>query len=549
MLSKKNKSCPARAAVRIEKRARPSSADLRSEHQRLMEALTDLELSRSRYVELYDAAPVGYVTLSRTGVIRQINLTGAQLLGFQRSQLVKNPLFLFIAKKDQRKFLRVLARIRPAAGRNSVELELRNRRGENPIIIELIATPTFSRNEWLDHIQGALIDITDRRRAEEELKHTRDEAENASRAKDDFLAALSHELRTPLNPVLLLASEAARNRDLPPQARADFDTIRKNIELEARLIDDLLDITRISRGKMILNRSELDVHAILSDAISTVQNELEQKRIFLRLDLRAPQPKIFGDAVRLQQIFWNVLKNAVKFTPESGLITIESRISNSTVIVNFADTGIGMNDAEIKHVFDAFSQGTHRFGGLGLGLAISRALVELHSGTIQARSGGKGKGATFSIRLPLASLPKPAEATDTSFTAAPAAASKKQRAANIHILLVEDHEPTRAALTQLLLRRGYKVMGAGSVAEAHSLLKKNMKFQLLISDIGLPDGSGYDLMAELHQQPALKGIALTGYGMEHDIDRSSSAGFALHLTKPIHIESLEDALNTVLKDL
>ena len=230
----------------------------------------------------------------------------------------------------------------------------------------------------------------------------------ANRAKDQFLAVLSHELRTPLNPALLLASDGAHNDALPLEVRKDFDMICKNIEIEARLIDDLLDLTRIASGKLVLNRNPVDVHAVLQDVVSMIDKDVEEKHIFLKLLFKATHHQILGDGVRLKQIFWNVLKNSVKFTAANGQITVETdTISNHKLVVKISDTGIGMNPDEIRTVFDKFSQGPHGMGGLGLGLAISRKLVKLHSGTIHATSLGKGKGAEFSITFPVA---KPAEA-------------------------------------------------------------------------------------------------------------------------------------------
>ena len=229
----------------------------------------------------------------------------------------------------------------------------------------------------------------------------------ANRAKDQFLAVLSHELRTPLNPALLLASDGAHNDALPLEVRKDFDMICKNIETEARLIDDLLDLTRIASGKLVLNRNPVDVHSALQDAVSIIDKEIEQKQIFLKLHFKAANRQVLGDPVRLKQIFWNILKNAVKFTAAGGQIAVETdSTSNHKIVVKISDTGIGMNPDEIRTVFDKFSQAPHGMGGLGLGLAISRKLVKLHSGTIQATSLGKGKGAEFSIILPVM---KPAE--------------------------------------------------------------------------------------------------------------------------------------------
>ncbi len=253
-------------------------------------------------------------------------------------------------------------------------------------------------------------DITERIKSEQALVNAKAAAESASRAKDDFLAALSHELRTPLNPVLLIASDAAEDRQLPPEIRASFDTIRKNIELEARLIDDLLDLTRIATGKMLLRMGDADVHRILQDSFASVQAELEEKRIQLSVQLVAKKYVVSGDAIRLQQVFWNILKNSVKFTPRGGEITVETSVSEegNHLVVKIADTGIGMTPEELKRIFTAFSQGDHaassfhRFGGLGLGLAISQKIMELHSGHIRAESAGRAKGSVFTIELPLA---------------------------------------------------------------------------------------------------------------------------------------------------
>jgi PAS domain S-box-containing protein len=404
-------------------------------------------------------------------------------------------------------------------------------------------------------------DITSSKRIEKELERARDEALAASRAKDDFLAALSHELRTPLNPVLLLASEAAEDLSLPEAVRGDFATIRKNVELEARLIDDLLDLTRITRGKLPLDMQPHDIHTILRDALATVHAELERKSIMIHLKLNAANSLVLGDAVRLQQIFWNVLKNAVKFTPEGGTVSVETRVATETgdLTVEIVDTGIGMTPSELERIFDAFSQGdhaggggSHRFGGVGLGLAISRMLVELHHGSIRASSVGRGCGATFSIDLPLIGTDSrspipPAAGGDVAVTTEPAE-PELSAALKGRVLLIEDHAPTRLTLQQLLLRRNYEVVAAGTVGEARDLVSRE-HVDFVISDIGLPDGNAYDLMAELRARLGLTGIALTGYGMESDIARSHAAGFVIHLTKPLRIQSLDEALTRLAAHL
>jgi PAS domain S-box-containing protein len=406
-------------------------------------------------------------------------------------------------------------------------------------------------------IVTVLSDITDRQRVARDLERARDEAVNASRAKDDFLAALSHELRTPLNPVLLIATDAETNPDLSREVREDFETIRKNVELEARLIDDLLDLTRITNGKMVLANNEVDVHAVVRDAIATVKGELASGKVELVLELAPGRPVVRGDSVRLLQVFWNVLKNAVKFTPDKGRVVVSTSIPAGlgTFVLKVTDTGIGITPTEIGHIFDAFVQGeharglgSHRFGGLGLGLAISRMLVELHSGTIHAESEGRDKGSTFVIKLPLevqATNGHDGKGDQGDGSGAPVLVLQGEPlGARRSILLVEDHTPTRVALERLLQRRNFQVFVAETAADARAVAKAE-KVDIVISDIGLPDGNGYDLMAELEGLYSVKGIAMTGYGMDGDIARSRATGFSVHLMKPVSMQALDAAIANV----
>lgn len=401
-------------------------------------------------------------------------------------------------------------------------------------------------------------DITELTEAQKELEKARDTAERASQAKDDFLASLSHELRTPLNPVLLVSTEAAGNMHYPSAAREEFNMIAKNVQLEARLIDDLLDLTLITRGKMPLDLGARDAHGILRDAVSTVHMEVEQKNISLTTRFSAEHHQMWGDPVRMQQVFWNVLKNAIKFTPHGGSVTITTSNSGpeNDLMIEISDNGIGMTESELSRVFDYFAQGehatsagSHRFGGLGLGLAISRMLVEMHAGSIQAYSRGRDQGTTISIKFATTrvsdsgSVRIPVEFREAQPAAALHAAQK-----HLHVLLVEDHEPTRVALAQLLKRRKFEVEAVGSVSEALDAAGM-IAFDFVMSDIGLPDGNGNELMRELRSRHGLHGIALTGYGMSDDIARSQAAGFMAHLTKPISVQSLDQALNSIRERL
>lgn len=423
--------------------------------------------------------------------------------------------------------------------------------GDTTHWLHVIYTPEESVTGEIVGVMALLTDITARKQTEHEVALARDLAVAASRAKDEFLAALSHELRTPLNPVLLLASEAAENMTLPADVRRDFATIRKNVELEARLIDDLLDLTRITRGKLALDQKNIDGHAVLQDALSVIRPDVDEKRIVLSVDLAATKTLLFADAVRLQQVFWNILKNAVKFTPAGGRINVRTKNSpaDSKFVLTVQDTGIGMTAAELERVFNAFAQGdhaggggSHRFGGVGLGLTISRMLVERQSGTLDAKSSGPGQGSTFVIELPLASTAAvKGRGQPTVETRPPPFTDTPLRVPSRRVLVVEDHAPTREAVASLLRRRNYEVLTAASVGEARTRMQEG-GVRLLVSDIGLPDGDGCELMAELRDNIGLKGIALTGYGMEADVARSAKAGFLAHLTKPIRVQALDAAL-------
>ncbi len=419
-----------------------------------------------------------------------------------------------------------------------------------PHWMHIVYEPERSHADEVSGIVAVMSDTTVRKRAEAQMMVARDEAMAASRAKDEFLAALSHELRTPLNPVLLIASAAAGNAELPPAVREDFAIIAKNALLEARLIDDLLDITRITRGKLNLELKRGDVHAVLDDALTTMRAELEEKHIELTVERGMVNPWALIDAVRLQQVFWNVLKNAVKFTPPHGFIRVETRdlADTDAMTITITDSGIGMTPDELSRAFHPFAQGDHaagakghRFGGLGLGLAISQLLIQLHAGNVQAFSPGRNRGSTIMIQLPQAQPDSGPDDGTRPDDRPDYAATDPFAAGPRPILIVEDHEATRHVLEKLFRQRNYRVMGAGTVAEALHLAAKQ-PFEFVVSDLGLPDGSGYDLMRVLRQQHGLIGIALSGYGTEQDTHRSREAGFVEHLTKPVTYAMLEKVI-------
>lgn len=401
-------------------------------------------------------------------------------------------------------------------------------------------------------MSGINIDITERKREEQELhaaklsaERAREAAEAASRAKDQFLAVLSHELRTPLNPALMAATILEKSPQLPPDLREDVSVIRRNVELEARLIDDMLDLTRIGRGKLSLHRQVIDARAVLRYAVETCRPDAMEKE--LELDLFVPDQPILveADPARLQQIFWNLIKNSVKFTPDHGRITVTASFTdNGGLHVEVSDTGRGIEKEVLDRIFGAFEQGgssiSRRYGGLGLGLAICQGLVAMHQGTISAFSEGAGKGSTFTVELPPAKVDpnRPEQGAPLSDQ------SRVQHPAACRILLVEDHESTARITTRLLRSLGHEVVTTDCVADALEKAKE-AQFDLLISDLGLPDGSGHELLRKIRAFRPMAAIALSGYGMDHDLQQSIDAGFSEHLVKPINASQLEQTIARV----
>ena len=389
-----------------------------------------------------------------------------------------------------------------------------------------------------------LLVVRERERAENLARAlaAQKEADAANSTKDQFLAVLSHELRTPLTPVMMAVHLLESDPSHTVNTRQMLAMIRRNVQLEVKLIDDLLDLTRVARGKLILSLSNVDVHEKIREVSAICEPEIQEKGLKLTIESEAEHCVVSADSARLQQVMWNLLKNAVKFTPEGGQITIRTSCGDNQLRVDVTDTGIGIDQTSLAKIFDAFEQGnetvTRQFGGLGLGLAISKAIVDLHGGTLSASSEGPGKGATFTLVIPLvAAKPKVHDS--------PAAEPDVKARPSARILLVEDNPDSSRAVTLAMQMCGYSVRSADGVAAAMRAAADET-FDLVISDLGLPDGTGYDLMRQLRERYNLRGVALSGYGMEEDIQRSLDAGFAQHLTKPVEIAQLDSAVRAVL---
>ncbi|HEX8723108.1 MAG TPA: response regulator [Pyrinomonadaceae bacterium] len=374
-----------------------------------------------------------------------------------------------------------------------------------------------------------------------ELSRVNRELVEANRMKDVFLATLSHELRTPLTPVLgwvnlLRAGGAGVD---PSMLTQGLDAIERNARLQARLVDDLLDISRIVSGKLRIEWEPVNVSAVVELATEPFRADAVARGVELEVGLPDHPLPVEGAPVRLQQIVWNLISNALKFTPRGGRVTVRARREGAEARIEVTDTGVGIAPEFLPHVFDRFRQAdgstTRQYGGLGLGLAIVRALAELHGGWVVAESEGPGRGARFTVGIPCAVVGEEA--------AAPAAepeAEEEPTAGAVPVLVVDDSSETLELLQTLFARQGYEVFGAASAAEAVRRASERRP-GVIISDISMPGVDGYTLLAELRRMPGLEAvpaIALTGRAMDEDRDRSLAAGFSVHIPKPVDPEEL-----------
>ncbi|OKH48572.1 hypothetical protein NIES2101_22295 [Calothrix sp. HK-06] len=395
-------------------------------------------------------------------------------------------------------------------------------------------------------------DISERKQIEAEREQVlereqaaREAAETANRIKDEFLAVLSHELRSPLNPILGW-SKLLRNGKLDAAKTAyGLETIERNAKLQVQLIEDLLDVSRILRGKLSLNMVPTNLASIITAAMETVQLAAEAKSIRVNTVLDSEVGQVLGDSARLQQIIWNLISNAVKFTPSAGSVEIKLNRVGCEAQIQVKDNGKGISPDFLPHVFEYFRQAdsttTRTFGGLGLGLAIVHHLVELHGGTVKAESPGIEQGATFTVNLPLLN-PESKRNLDESTSSSFNVSSSSLPLADVRILLVDDETDTRDLIAFILEQSGAIVTSAANALEALQAFEQT-KFDVFLSDIGMPQMDGYTLMRNIRAMASLQGkevlaIALTAYAGEINQQQALAAGFQRHIAKPVEPEHL-----------
>ena len=518
--------------------------------------LAETATANARFRAFFEQGPLFAGIMAVDGTIIEPNRLSLEGCGYTREEVVGKPFWecpWWSPSEALVERIRAASALAAAGETFRAEMPYFVADGDERMV-DLILLPIKDEAGRVVFLAPIGTDITDRKRAEEQIRVAKEEAENANRAKTQFLAVLSHELRTPLNPILLAVTSMIDRPTPPEDVRPTMEMIRHNVNLQARLIDDLLDTMRIVQGKMPLHWGVADCHEVIKYAVQVCQSDVFGKTIRLTLDLAAEDHHVNADAARLQQVFWNLIKNAVKFSPEGRAIAFRTCNEGDPdqpggrLVIEVSDTGIGIEPEALPHIFDPFQQGetsiTRRFGGLGLGLAICKGVIDAHDGTIDARSEGKGRGTTF--RIVLRSLPAPAiEGNGRRHAPDAAEAPTTPPASTRKILVVEDEEVTRRLMARLLRGLGHEVTTAGSIAEGIEATEAGA-FDLIVSDIGLPDGSGLDLMRRVvARRGSVPSIALTGYGMEEDIVRSREAGFTAHMTKPIDFTKLEAMIRQV----
>ncbi len=528
--------------------------ELELQNEDLVRAHAELEKSLERSMHLFDFAPMGYAILAPDGAIRAINHVGAELLRRSRGDLIGRRFALFVSLRHRLTFSDLMAHVwSDTALTNSLEFELLIGEEERENSDDEGPTLRLTAKSLLEEERAVLIafeDVTLQRRAEEKLRRAEKELREADRRKDEFLGVLSHELRTPLSIVLLYSQLMQCEQFDIVKIREMAAALERAAKMQRRLIDDLLDVSRIVAGKFSITSETVDIAEVARESLEAVRIEASAKELELSADIRWPAAAVRGDTQRLQQALTNLLTNAVKFTPVGGRIELRIEKKDRDVQIEVVDNGAGFEATQLELLFQRFWQAdrspTRSAGGLGLGLSIARTIVEAHRGTLRASSAGPGHGSTFTIVLPVESEPSDAPAIGGRGERPTLARMTEQR-----ILIVEDDAKTREVLRALFDSVQADVRTAESAAEA---LEVHDRFRpdLLVCDVAMPDEDGCSLMRRIRARGPDRGgnvpaVALTALAGNEDRQRTREAGFQRHLAKPADMNELLATVSALLQ--
>jgi PAS domain S-box-containing protein len=505
-------------------------------------------LTQARLAAIVESSEEAIVGKDISGTILAWNTGAARIFGYTAEEIIGRSILTIVPPELAHEEADILSRL--ACGERLQNFEtIRVRKNGERFPVSLTISPIRDEHGSVVGASKIAHDITDRKRIEREREDllrreqmARSQAEEASRIKDEFLATVSHELRAPLSAISgwthVLGSASLKDSD---RARA-VEAIQRGVQSQTQLINDLLDVSRIVAGKMRLDIRILKLVEVLEQTIDTIRPAAEAKRVRLQVVLDPAADPLSGDSDRLQQVFWNLLSNAIKFTPSGGRVALRSERINSHIEITVSDTGIGIRAEVLPYVFERFRQAdsaiTRKFGGLGLGLAIVRHLVELHGGTVSADSAGENQGATFIVRLPAAPTTHLLQDQNRVHPAAGGATpGGAPQLESLRLLVVDDDSGTREVMQAILERAGAEVRTADSAAATLKILDE-WQPDVLLSDIGMPVVDGYGLIREVRARPASRGgrvpaAALTAYSRTEDRLRALSAGFQMHLAKPV----------------
>jgi PAS domain S-box-containing protein len=521
------------------------------------------EITANRLAALVASSDDAIIGKDLNLIVTSWNFGAERIFGYTAEEMIGTSIMRLIPPDRLEEETEILSRIR--RGQRSDHFEtVRLAKDGRRLNLSMTISPIMDASGHVIGASKVARDISERKKAEEALKkameeaeaanrtrlqlldserEARSQAERASRTKDEFLATLSHELRTPLNAVLGWANILRHGNLQGEELKQGLDIIERNARVQAQFIEDLLDMSRIISGKVRLDMQWIELSAVLNESIETLRSTAQAKGVHLHVWLDPFARPIYGDSNRLQQVFWNLLNNAIKFTPKDGKVEVSLKHAGTEVQVSVIDTGEGISPEFLPHIFDRFQQGdastTRRHGGLGLGLAIVRQLVELHGGNVRVHSDGLGKGATFSVRLPLTAVYSETEREGHSpeVTLRESPPMPEVSLADLQVLVVDDEIDARDLVKKLLEMAGAKVSTAGSAAEAMEHLLAG-KPDVLVCDIGMQEEDGYSLIRRLRaiekkEESIVPAIALSAYARSEDRTIAIRSGFQIHLAKPV----------------